>query len=197
MSIDGIIAGLGNPGKQYEKTRHNIGFMAIDELIGLTSASKHSEKFRCELWKMRIPHISGEWLLAKPKTYMNLSGDALQPLAAWYTIPANHIFVIHDELDLPLGKMKLKQGGGTAGHNGLKSITQRLGTTNIYRLRVGIGRSPYPSNDTTSWVLGKLSQQELTVCYDLFPTIFEVVSLFIKGDISKATTLTNSFTLPV
>lgn len=194
MSIKGIIAGLGNPGGQYEKTRHNIGFMVINKLITITSASKLSgKKFYCDLWKTTT--IIDNYLLAKPQTYMNLSGEAIHPLVEWYNITKDNLLVIHDELDLPIGKMKLQQGGGTAGHNGLKSIIHNLGTKDFYRLRIGIGRSSLPSENTVNWVLGHLSMKELTTLNHLFPTIFDALSFFIKDEKEKAIRMINSFTL--
>lgn len=194
MKIKGIIVGLGNPGKQYKTTRHNIGFMFIDKLIAITSANKlSSKKFYCDLWETTT--IIENWLLAKPQTYMNLSGDAIQPLIPWYHIDKDNLLIIHDELDLPLGKMKLKQGGGTAGHNGLKSIIQQLGTKDFYRLRIGIGRTSLPSENTISWVLSRFSPRELNLLDQLFPTIFESLPFFVKGDRAVAVKMINSFTL--
>ncbi len=191
-----IIAGLGNPGKCYEKTRHNIGFIFIDELIQKYMAQKISvEKLPCELWKTLLPDHNEECIIAKPKTYMNLSGEALQPLIAWYKIPPSQLLIIHDDIDLPLGTIKFKFGGGNAGHNGLKSITQRLSTPNFYRLRIGIGRSPYPTEKVEQWVLGKFLQKELQILYKVLPTSIEVIELFIKKEIQAALHLANSFKL--
>lgn len=194
MSIKGIIVGLGNPGKQYEKTRHNIGFMAIDKLISIASASKLSgKKFCCDLWETTA--VIKSYLLAKPQTYMNLSGEAIRPLLAWYNMTKDNLLVIHDELDLPIGKMKLQQGGGSAGHNGLKSIIHNLGTKDFYRLRIGIGRSSLPSENTVNWVLGHLSLRELTILNHLFPIIFDALSFFINNEKEIAIRMINSFTL--
>lgn len=194
MSIKGIIAGLGNPGKQYEKTRHNIGFMVINEFITITSASKISgKKFCCDLWETTA--VLKNYLLAKPQTYMNLSGEAIRPLLAWYNMTKDNFLVIHDELDLPIGKMKLQQGGGAAGHNGLKSIIHNLGTKDFYRLRIGIGRSSLPSKNTVDWVLGRLSLKELKILNQLFPTIFDAFSFFINNEKEIAIRMINSFTL--
>ncbi|MEG1609797.1 MAG: aminoacyl-tRNA hydrolase, partial [Bilophila sp.] len=101
MSVAGLVVGLGNPGRQYENTRHNMGFMFIDELLRHTGAvSQSGDKFRCELWKGSFPGEPGTWLFAKPQTFMNLSGDCVQPLAAWNRIVPENILVVHDELDL-------------------------------------------------------------------------------------------------
>ena len=141
MAVAGLIVGLGNPGKQYESTRHNMGFLFVDELLreAKNVSSMSGDKFRCELWKAALPGSPDQWLIAKPQTFMNLSGECVQPLAAWHRLLPENILVVHDELDIAPGRMKFKKGGGNAGHNGLKSITQRLGTPDFYRLRLGIG----------------------------------------------------------
>lgn len=194
MSITGLVVGLGNPGRQYENTRHNMGFLFIDALLRQSNAvSMSGDKFRCELWKGSLPGISGDWLFAKPQTFMNLSGECVQPLAAWNRILPDHILVVHDELDIAPGRMKFKLGGGNAGHNGLKSITQRLGTPDFYRLRLGIGRSPYASDDTTGWVLGRLTADETAIFQKLAPAAREVFRLFADGNIVAATREANGF----
>lgn len=130
---DWLIVGLGNPGPTYEATRHNVGFMAIDE-FGISL--KPRSNVRAEI------SVLGRALLVKPLTFMNLSGEAVGALARELDIPADHVVVIHDELDLPAGTVRLKAGGNENGHNGLKSITEHLGTRDYIRVRVGIGRPP-------------------------------------------------------
>jgi PTH1 family peptidyl-tRNA hydrolase len=133
-----LIVGLGNPGRQYESHRHNVGFLAVDELASSVRADAFREKFSA-LWS------KGSWkgddvVLLKPQTFMNLSGQSVQPAAAFFKVPADHVLVLHDELDLPFGELRLKAGGGHAGHNGLRSMIQSMGTPDFLRLRVGIGR---------------------------------------------------------
>jgi len=131
-----LVVGLGNPGKKYEGNRHNLGFMIVDELRRTLSLSDYREKF------------SGVWSkgddvsLLKPMTYMNLSGDSVQPCAAFLKVAPSDIVVVHDEVDLPFANVKIKVGGGHAGHNGLRSIIQRLGTADFVRVRAGVGRPP-------------------------------------------------------
>lgn len=133
-----LIVGLGNPGSEYARTRHNAGFWFVDELARKTGAFFRDErKFQGEVCKARIGG-SDIWLL-KPSTYMNRSGDAVVALALYYKITPDQILVVHDELDLPPGCMKIKQGGGNAGHNGLKDISSKLSTPNFWRLRLGTG----------------------------------------------------------
>lgn len=133
-----LIVGLGNPGSEYARTRHNAGFWFVDELARKTGAFFRDErKFQGEVCRTRIGD-SDVWLL-KPSTYMNRSGDAVVALALYYKITPDQILVVHDELDLPPGCMKIKQGGGNAGHNGLKDISAKLSTPNFWRLRLGTG----------------------------------------------------------
>ncbi|MFW5971345.1 MAG: aminoacyl-tRNA hydrolase, partial [Desulfovermiculus sp.] len=153
-AIDFLIAGLGNPGSRYVRTRHNIGFMTVEYLVrhaqgGVQSVPCGRCQSRCWLWSGLDDKQS---LLAEPQTYMNLSGKALRSLCRAYNVQADQVVVIHDELDLSLGRVRLKFGGGLAGHNGLKSIAQELGTRDFYRVRMGIGR-PEPGTEVTRHVL--------------------------------------------
>lgn len=130
-----LVVGLGNPGARYAATRHNIGFMVADALV---DASAFKERFGGRLAQLDVgAHRC--WVL-EPQTYMNLSGRSVQKAAAYFRIEPAQVVVIHDELDLPFARMKLKLGGGEAGHNGLRSISQELGTKDYFRLRLGIGR---------------------------------------------------------
>jgi len=145
MDYASCIAGLGNPGQEYRDTRHNLGFALIDALLDVCGREGQVErisggKYKCELWRCRMPGSASRHLLAKPVTYMNLSGEALQALLHWHRISAQQLLVAHDELDFPAGVARFKFGGGAAGHNGLTSIIQQLGTRDFYRLRIGIGR---------------------------------------------------------
>src|SRR5512142_682823 len=118
-----LIAGLGNPGSKYERTRHNFGFMTVDALLEAGSYRALSMGKEGELFSLRLPGIEGEVLALKPMTFMNLSGRAVAHVLRYYKLGIENLVVVHDELDLPLGRMRMKQGGGLAGHNGLKSIT--------------------------------------------------------------------------
>ncbi|HWL87931.1 MAG TPA: aminoacyl-tRNA hydrolase, partial [Polyangiaceae bacterium] len=131
-----LVVGLGNPGKKYEENRHNVGFIAADEIHRQGSFPEWREKFSA--FYAKGDHNA----LLKPQTFMNLSGDSVQPCAAFLKIEPSSIVIVHDELDLPFGDVRLKFGGGHAGHNGLRSIIQRLGTPDFARVRVGIGRPP-------------------------------------------------------
>jgi len=147
-----LIVGLGNPGKDYERTRHNLGFEAIDAFAAkMDFGWKKSEKHDCLLSKGVIDDM--DVMIIKPQTFMNESGHAVHSVASYYKISPEDILVIHDEMDLPPGRMMFISKGGTAGHNGVTDIQERLGTQNIPRLRIGIGR-PVGHIAKENWVLG-------------------------------------------
>ncbi len=161
-----LVVGLGNPGPTYALTRHNVGFLAVDEVASrahatFTSAARH----RAQVASVVLPAAPGidavPLRLAKPTTYMNESGVAVGALATFHKIPPEQVVVIHDELDLDPGQLRVKLGGGDNGHNGLKSIRAHLGTGDFLRVRVGIGRPP-GRQDAADWVLRRMSSDALT-----------------------------------
>ena len=153
-----LIVGLGNPGKGYADTRHNVGFMVLDRLAKRQGAGwEVNKKFAVHLAKIR--QESNSVFLCKPQGYMNLSGQSVVPLAKFYQIPFGHIMVVVDDLDLPLGAIRMRPGGGTGGHRGLDSIQGLLGKDDFARLRLGIGR-PEPNRDVSGFVLGKFAEAE-------------------------------------
>lgn len=152
---DKVLCFLGNPGSQYAKTRHNAGWMVIKSLSFATQIN-WMEKFKGET---SLVHQNSQKLyLLKPKTYMNLSGESLQALLSFYKLTPVQTLVVHDDLELPCGRIRLQRGGGLGGHNGLKSIAQNLGTQDFYRLRLGIGRPERES--VSSFVLGAFAPHE-------------------------------------
>lgn len=153
-----VVVGLGNPGPQYEKTRHNVGFMVADVLAGRVGGKFSAHKRSgAEIVQTRL--VGRQVILAKPRSYMNLSGGAVSGLARFFSVEPENIVVIHDELDLDFGTVRLKQGGGEGGHNGLRSISQSLGTKDYLRTRVGIGRPP-GRQDPADYVLKPFSTVE-------------------------------------
>ena len=153
-----LIVGLGNPGKGYADTRHNVGFMVLDRLAKRQGAGwEVNKKFEAHLAKAR--QESNTVFLCKPQGYMNLSGQSVVPLAKFYQIPFGQIMVVVDDLDLPLGAIRMRPGGGTGGHRGLDSIQGLLGKDDFARLRLGIGR-PEPDRDVSVFVLGKFAEAE-------------------------------------
>ncbi|HBW17774.1 MAG: aminoacyl-tRNA hydrolase [Streptosporangiaceae bacterium] len=152
-----LVAGLGNPGPQYAGNRHNAGFMVADVLADRAGARFRRDRSRAQLAEGRL--AGSPVTLAKPMTFMNLSGGPLASVRAFYKLPPDRIVVIHDELDLPSGSIRLKLGGGDNGHNGLRSVTAALGTRDYYRVRVGIGRPP-GRMDPADFVLHDFSAAE-------------------------------------
>ena len=153
-----LVAGLGNPEKKYDNTRHNIGFMALDRL---------AEKYGCALSKKKYDALYGECtiagkrvLLVKPQTYMNLSGKALAPLCTFYKIPPERVLVLMDDISLDVGALRLRRKGSHGGHNGMKNIVQMMGTEEIPRLKLGVGNKPNPEYDLVSWVLGHFPKDQ-------------------------------------
>lgn len=153
-----LIVGLGNPGREYETTRHNVGFWLLDELAWQWKTSfKTEKKFFGEV--ARSTQHGGEVWLLKPDTFMNLSGKAVAALSQFYKINPDEILVVHDELDIPCGQIRFKLGGGNGGHNGLKDIQAKLGTPQFYRLRLGIAH-PGDRNLVSNYVLSRPSAAE-------------------------------------
>ncbi|KGX85480.1 aminoacyl-tRNA hydrolase [Pontibacillus litoralis] len=153
------IIGLGNPGPKYENTRHNIGFMVIDELLERHHWKLDKEKFKAQYTVERIG--SEKVLLMKPLTYMNLSGEAIRPLMEYYDIDVEDVVIIYDDLDLPVGKIRLRTKGGHGGHNGIRSTIDHLGTKGFPRLRFGVGRPSVPM-PIADYVLGSFQKDEMT-----------------------------------
>jgi len=156
-----LVVGLGNPDPQYADNRHNVGFMVVDELASMCGAEPFRRKFSGELARVFLGKT--EALLLKPMTYMNASGECVQPCAAFFKVAPAEIVVVHDEIDLPFGDTRLKFGGGHAGNNGIRSVIARLGTPDFARLRVGVGRpGPGFKGDVADWVLQGFSGEERT-----------------------------------
>lgn len=151
-----IIVGLGNPGREYTDTRHNVGFMILDRLASQAGAGWRTEK----RWQSEVTRIGGTYLL-KPQTYMNLSGQAVSQVAGFYKIPRESVLVILDDMALPLGKLRLRANGSAGGHNGLQSVIDHLGSNEVARLRVGIGGAQ--AGGSVNHVLGRFRDDERTV----------------------------------
>jgi peptidyl-tRNA hydrolase, PTH1 family len=159
-----LLAGLGNIGKKYEFTRHNYGFLALDEIIKEYNLTKSATKFQSEVFTGQI--AENKVIAIKPQTFMNNSGNAIQSAASFYKIPPEKIIVFHDEVDIKLGETRVKQGGGNAGHNGLKSIDRKIGK-NYWRYRLGISRPPNPEYEVSDYVLSKFDKKELEVVAEI------------------------------
>lgn len=190
-----IVVGLGNPGAKYETTRHNVGFLAIDRLVERWQATGPVSKYQADVYSAKV---DGEpVLLIKPKTFMNLSGRSVGPAFGFYQCKPEDLIVIHDELDLPPGVLRLKTGGGTGGHNGLKSIDECIGKNNngYHRVRVGIG---HPSRlegkpelarmSPADFVLQIFSDQELQELDPLLDDLVDATESILRGQIREAMT---------
>jgi PTH1 family peptidyl-tRNA hydrolase len=193
-----LIAGLGNPGPKYTYTRHNIGFLAIDHLceilqdpenkrnVDVHSVKKLEKKFKAEVSEFTI--YGEKVFLVAPQTFMNLSGEALQPMMHFYKIDMTKLLVIHDEVDLPFYRMKFQKNRGPAGHNGLKDINEKLGTIDYARLKMGVGRPLIPGMQVVDYVLQNFSTSEMDRMPEYLNRATEGVISFIKNGFEKTMT---------
>jgi PTH1 family peptidyl-tRNA hydrolase len=183
-----VIAGLGNPGPKYQWTRHNAGFLFLDRLAHLENLSITRKSFS---------GLAGEWtyrdsrlILLKPQTFMNLSGQAVMQALQFYKLPLSQLIVVHDELDIPFGSVRLKLGGGYGGHNGLRSIMEQLGKGDFTRLRIGIGKSPH--GDTSNYVLGNIPPQEMETVPRILDGGLKMLEMTLDEGLPKAMSLFNN-----
>ena len=156
--VEWLVVGLGNPGGQYELTRHNVGFRVVDELAERARIPVQKLKFRALTNTAQVGDAKA--LLMKPVTYMNLSGEAVRQAVDFYKIQPDHVLVVSDDTALALGRLRIRKGGSAGGHNGLKNIILHLGTDQFPRLRVGVGEKPHPDYDMADWVLGKFTGED-------------------------------------
>jgi PTH1 family peptidyl-tRNA hydrolase len=183
-----IIAGLGNPGSPYQWTRHNAGFLFLDRLA-------HHENLGIS--RKGFSGLIGEWnrascrhVLLKPQTFMNLSGRSVMQALQFYKLPLSRAIVVHDDLDLPFGTVRLKQGGGHGGHNGLRSIMEQLGKGDFIRLRIGIGRPPH--GDTVNYVLGAIPPEQMEALPRILDGGLEMLEMLLDQGLPKAMSLFNN-----
>lgn len=157
--VDWLLVGLGNPGSEYDGTRHNIGFEVADELTKRWSLPKPKSKFRALITEGRTGPGGPRVAIIRPMTYMNEAGQSVGPTRGAYKVPLDRVLVIHDEIDLPFGEIRSRVGGGLAGHNGLKSLKQGLGSADFARIRIGVGRPPTTDPDqVAAYVLGRFRE---------------------------------------
>lgn len=177
------IVGLGNPGRKYAKTRHNIGFLVLDELAERMSSKLPKNKFKCDY---DIVHLAGEKvMLVEPQTFMNLSGEGVRPLIDYYDIPIEDVAVVFDDLDLPAGRIRLREKGGHGGHNGIRSLITHLGTKEFKRIRIGIGRPETPMT-VVDYVLQKFSKAEKPLIQEAIQQGADAAEVFIQQDFNHA-----------
>lgn len=176
-----IVVGLGNPGRNYANTRHNLGFIVVDELARRAGESTVRKRFRSELLETR--HPGGKLVLVKPQTYMNDSGNAVREALNWFRIPVEQMLIVVDDLDLPYGQIRMRPGGSAGGHNGLRSIIQQTGKQEIPRLRLGIGRGP---NKAKAHVLSSFAPDEQDQLHTVIETAADTVELWLAEGIFTA-----------
>lgn len=186
-----LIVGLGNPGPKYQLNRHNIGFLCLD--YWLESLGNSSPRWKKDHSSENLTFdLEGEKVcIAKPQTFMNLSGQAVQSLMTFYKIPIQKLIVIHDEIDQPFGAMKVHKNRGHAGHNGIRNISQLLGSADYGRLRLGVGRPPTPEMGVADYVLQNFSKEELQGMPDFLDKGCDALEMVIKEGVDKAATLFN------
>ena len=185
-----LIVGLGNPGREYEKTRHNAGFRAIDIL---------ADSLGCKIDRMKFQGLYGQttWngrklMLLKPQTYMNLSGEAVSEAARFYKIPPENIIVFSDDVSLDVGAVRMRKKGSDGGQKGLRSITTLLGTQEFPRIKIGVGAKPHPDYDMADWVLSEFTRDERVAVASCFPRAFDGVVKYLAGDPDGAVQICNS-----
>lgn len=184
-----IIVGLGNMGREYDGTRHNAGFCAVDHIAASVGANINKARFKslcadCDIAGERV-------LLMKPQTYMNLSGTAVGEATDFYKIAPDNVIVLCDDISFDPGRIRIRRGGSAGGHNGLKSINTWLGTESYPRVKIGVGKKPTPEYDMADWVLGKMSDDDKKAMASRYDDILEAVKLIMSGDIEKAMCLFN------
>ena len=188
-----LIVGLGNPGDQYKDTRHNVGFAVVDALCQRWGSSNVVEKWNALTCK--VQKDGATVLFIKPKTYMNLSGNAVAGCVSFYKLDVRSVLVVHDDLDMPRGKTKLVLGGGHGGHNGIRSIIQKLGTSDFFRVKYGIGRpgqNDVPAEmPVENFVLGKMTSEEQQYLLQAFDRIESGIEYVLAGNPSKAMNIVN------
>lgn len=184
LPVTWLVVGLGNPGDKYENTRHNAGFMAIDQLADRGDFPVQRLKFHALTHQATISDQGV--LVMKPTTYMNLSGDAVAEAAAFYKVPADHILVLCDDVSLPVGKLRIRTSGSAGGHNGLKHIIARLGTDKFPRVKIGVGGKPHPDYDMADWVLGKFVGEDKTAMDEATLRAAQAVECYLKDGPQKA-----------
>ena len=182
-AVEYIVAGLGNPGKKYEGTRHNTGFAALDHLAQQWGAQVTKAKFDALVGTASVE--GAKVLLLKPQTFMNLSGVAVQKAADFYKVPAQHVIVLFDDISLAPGKLRVRPAGSAGGHNGIKSIISVLGQE-FPRVKIGVGERPRPEYDLADWVLSRFTAQEWAAVTARFDDVCNAVSMIMKGQLSAA-----------
>ena len=179
-----IIVGLGNPGKQYELTRHNAGFLFADLLADKNCVKINKIQFKAVTASLTLGGV--KCLLMKPQTFMNNSGEAVRQAASFYKIPPERILVVFDDISLPCGRLRIRRKGSDGGHNGIKSIIYHLNSDAFPRVKLGVGEKPHPDYDLADWVLSQFKKDELALLREAAEKAYSAAELIVAGDIDKA-----------
>lgn len=179
-----MIVGLGNPGKKYEKTRHNAGWMALDILEAAYGASPVKSKKTAEIKK--ASRRGQELYFVRPLTFMNLSGGAVNEVGSFYKIPKENIIVIADDVSMDVGRLRLRDKGSDGGHNGLKDIIRVLGGNDFIRIKIGVGQKPHPDYDLADWVLGRFSKEDEQKLKETMEPLPDCLELLLNKEFAKA-----------
>lgn len=179
-----LIVGLGNPGMQYENTRHNAGFLAVDSLCGDLGVTLNRHKFEAVYGEALIS--GSRAIIAKPQTFMNNSGSAVAAISRFYKIPADKIIVIFDDISLPVGNIRIRRKGSAGGHNGIKDIIEIMGTEDIMRIKIGVGDRPGSGYDLKDWVLSKMPKEQAADFGKAFSSAAAAVKEIIANGIDSA-----------
>ena len=187
--ISHVIVGLGNPGNQYLHTRHNTGFLAIDYICKKYGARVNRASFKGLVGEAEI--AGKRVLLVKPQTFMNLSGDCVREVLDYYKLTSENLIVIYDDTSFEVGRLRVRGDGSAGGHNGIKSLIERLGTSVFPRVKVGVGQKPHPDYDLASWVLSEFSQKDLETLPAVFETTVQGIERILNGKIDEAMQICN------
>ncbi len=188
--FDYLIVGLGNPGKKYETTRHNVGFLCIENLENQLNFTAKKLRFHSLLGETKIE--GKRVLVMKPQTMMNNSGLAVKECAQFYKIPPENIIVIFDDISLAPGTLRIRRKGSAGGHNGIKSIISHLGSENFPRIKIGVGAKPHPDYDLADWVLSNFPKNDIPAVKDALNNACAALNYIVKGDFEGAMSKFNS-----
>lgn len=193
-----LIVGLGNPGPKYQLTRHNVGFMALDLMVQSLGLSSSTGSGSGSGWSteqkalvLKSKGAQNELIFVKPQTFMNLSGESVQPLMAYYKVELENLVVVHDEIDIPFAKIRFQKNRGAGGHNGLKSINERMGTQDYIRLKLGVGRPAHPDFAVADYVLQSFAKEEQDTLGSFLEKAGDAIECLVTEGLDKASTKFN------
>ena len=187
--ITHLVVGLGNPGDKYFYTRHNAGFLAMDYISQKCGATVNKSKFKALVGEGAI--AGKRVLLMKPQTFMNLSGEAVKEAISFYKIPIENVIVLSDDVNLDVGRMRVRKNGSDGGQKGLRSIITLTSSDNFPRIRFGVGKKPHPDYDMADWVLGNFSEEDKKALFECFATSYEGLEKILAGDVDGAMQICN------